>query len=99
MCTPIRNRIGARGACRNSKAQATASEARANAITKLSPSSCSTGRMRSSRQPNDPELLAARALMAEESLVDAIAKALKKAPPMTPQVRERVLGCSSHPGV
>ncbi|MGB8500811.1 hypothetical protein [Mycobacterium sp.] len=55
--------------------------------------------MRSSRQPNDPELLAARALMAEESLVDAIAKALKKAPPMTPQVRERVLGCSSHPGV
>jgi hypothetical protein len=32
-----------------------------------------------SRQPNDPKLLAARALMAEEFLVDAIAKALKKA--------------------
>jgi hypothetical protein len=48
-----------------------------------------------SRRPGDPELVAARALMAEESLVDAIAKALAKAPPLTPAVRERILGLLS----
>jgi len=32
---------------------------------------------------DDPELVAARAVMAEESLVDAIAKALSKAPSLT----------------
>ena len=40
----MRNRIGASGARCNSSAQATASEARAKAATKLSPSPCSTGR-------------------------------------------------------
>jgi hypothetical protein len=48
-----------------------------------------------SRQAGDPELVAARALMAEESLVDAINKALAKAPPLTPAVRERILGLLS----
>ena len=43
-----------------------------------------------SRPADDPELLAARSLMAEESLVDAVAKALKKSPPLTPAVRERI---------
>jgi hypothetical protein len=37
----------------------------------------------------------ARALMAEESLVDAISKALAKAPPLTPAMRERILGLLS----
>src|ERR1700738_3898984 len=40
----MRNRIGADGANCTPSAQATASEARANAATKLSPSPCSTGR-------------------------------------------------------
>ena len=31
----------------------------------------------------------------EESLIDAVSKALKKAPPLTPQVRERILGLLS----
>ena len=48
-----------------------------------------------SRKADDHELLAARALMAEESLVDAISKALAKAAPLTPAVRERILGLLS----
>ena len=40
----MRSRIGASGARCNSSAHATASLARANATTKLSPSPCSTGR-------------------------------------------------------
>src|SRR6516164_9275458 len=40
----MRSRIGASGARCNSSAHATASDARANAATKLSPSPCSTGR-------------------------------------------------------
>jgi hypothetical protein len=48
------------------------------------------GSLTRSRQPDDPELVAACALMAEESLVDAIAKALSKAPPLTRAVRERI---------
>src|ERR1700742_2809907 len=44
VCTPMRKLIGASDARCRSNAQATASEARANAITKLSPSPCSTGR-------------------------------------------------------
>jgi hypothetical protein len=39
---------------------------------------------------DDHELVAARAVMAEESLVDAIAKALSKAPSLTRAVRERI---------
>jgi hypothetical protein len=49
------------------------------------------GSLNRSRQADDPELLAARSLMAEDSLVDAVAKALKKAPPLAPQARERVI--------
>ena len=48
------------------------------------------GSLTRSRQPDDPELVAARAVMAEESLVDAIAKALSKAPSLTRAVRERI---------
>jgi hypothetical protein len=48
------------------------------------------GSLTRSRPADDPELLAARLRMAEESLVDAIAKALKKAPPLTRAVRERI---------
>ena len=50
------------------------------------------GALKRSRKPDDPELLASRAIMDEESLFDAVSKALKKAPPLTPQVRERILG-------
>jgi hypothetical protein len=44
VCTPMRSRIGDNGARSNCSAQATASDARANAATKLSPSPYSTGR-------------------------------------------------------
>ena len=50
------------------------------------------GALKRSRKPNDPELVRSRAIMDEESLVDAIVKALAKAPPLTPAVRERILG-------
>jgi hypothetical protein len=53
------------------------------------------GALKRSRKPDDPELLASRAIMAEESLVAAINKALAKAPPLTPAVRERILGLLS----
>jgi hypothetical protein len=49
------------------------------------------GSLSRSRPSDDPELLTARSLMAEESLVDAVAKALRKAPPLAPQARERVI--------
>ena len=42
------------------------------------------------RDPDDPELLAARRRMQEEALVTAISKALAKAPPMTDQLRARI---------
>ena len=48
------------------------------------------GSLTRSRPADDPELLAARSRMAEESLVDAVAKALKKSPPLTRAVRERI---------
>jgi hypothetical protein len=48
------------------------------------------GSLTRSRPADDPELLTARSLMAEESLVDAVAKALKRSPPLTPAVRERI---------
>jgi hypothetical protein len=36
--------------------------------------------------------------MAEETLVDAVAKALRKAPPLAPQARERVIALlDAHP--
>ncbi len=43
------------------------------------------------RRPDDPELLAARRRMHEEALVDAVAAAVFKAPPMTDTVRRRVI--------
>lgn len=43
------------------------------------------------RNPTDPVLLAARRRMHEEVLVDAIAKALTKAPPLTPTVCDRII--------
>ena len=48
------------------------------------------GALTRSRPADDPELLAARSHMAEESLVDAVAKALRKSPPLTRAVRERI---------
>jgi hypothetical protein len=52
-----------------------------------------------SRTPDDPELIASRQLMLEQAFIDAIDRALSKAPPMTPDVRERIVGLlSCHPG-
>ena len=42
------------------------------------------------RHPDDPELLEARRRMREELLVDAVTKALSKAPPLTPAVCDRI---------
>ena len=53
------------------------------------------GALTRSRKPDDPELLASRAVMDEESLVAAIAKALAKSPPLTPEVRQRIIGLLS----
>jgi hypothetical protein len=50
------------------------------------------GALKRSRKPDDPELLASRAIMDEESLVDAFAKAVAKSPPLTPEVCQRILG-------
>ncbi|MCX5044656.1 hypothetical protein OG921_15925 [Aldersonia sp. NBC_00410] len=56
------------------------------------------GSLTRSRPVDDPELAQARADMAEETLVDAVARALKKAPPLAPQARERVIALlSAHP--
>ena len=44
-----------------------------------------------SRPPDDPELVETRLCMQEEVLVNAITRALQKAPPMTPQLRERII--------
>ena len=43
------------------------------------------------RDPTDPELLDARRRMGEEALVEAVAKAVAKAPPITSSLRQRVL--------
>ena len=43
------------------------------------------------RRPDDPELLAARRRMRVEALLDAVATALSKAPPMTDTLRRRVI--------
>jgi hypothetical protein len=44
-----------------------------------------------SRSPDDPELVNTRLCMQQEVLVNAITRALQKAPPMTPQLRERII--------
>ncbi len=51
-----------------------------------------------SRPGDDPELVDARRLMQEERLVKAIEDALDKAPPMTTQVRQRIVGLLSQGG-
>ena len=56
------------------------------------------GSLTRSRPADDPELVEARAAMAEETLVDVVAKALRKAPPLAPQARERVIALlDAHP--
>ena len=47
------------------------------------------------REPNDPELVAAKHTMQEEALVIAITRALAKAPPMTDTIRARIIGLLS----
>jgi hypothetical protein len=47
------------------------------------------------RPPNDPVLLAARHEMQEAALMNAVEKALAKAPPMTDELRARILGLLS----
>jgi hypothetical protein len=44
-----------------------------------------------SRLADDPELVAARLRMQEHGLLDFINRALEKAPPMTGQLRERII--------
>ena len=48
-----------------------------------------------SRSTNDPELISERQKMAEEALVGAVERALAAGPPLTPPLRERVLGLLS----
>lgn len=43
------------------------------------------------RDPDDPELVAARTRMREEVLVNAISKALPNAPLLTPAVCDRII--------
>ena len=43
------------------------------------------------RHPADPELIDARRRMGEESLIVAVSNAVAKAPPITPEIRRRVL--------
>jgi hypothetical protein len=47
------------------------------------------------REPDDPELVAARQQMQEIALVNAIDKALAKAPPITEELRARIIALLS----
>jgi hypothetical protein len=47
------------------------------------------------RAPDDPELLAARREMQEAALMNAVEKALAKAPSMTDELRARIIGLLS----
>jgi hypothetical protein len=47
------------------------------------------------RPPGDPELVAAKHTMQEEALVIAITRALAKAPPMTEELRARIIALLS----
>lgn len=44
-----------------------------------------------SRAPDDPQLTASRQSMLELGLIDAIAQALNKAPPITDEICERIM--------
>jgi hypothetical protein len=48
-----------------------------------------------SRPPDDPELVETRLCMQQEVLVNAITRALRKAPPMTPQLLKRIIAVIS----
>jgi hypothetical protein len=47
------------------------------------------------RAPDDPELVAAKRTMQEIALVNAIERALTKAPPMTDELHQRIIGLLS----
>lgn len=47
------------------------------------------------RPADDPELATARKQMAEEKFVAAVERALAAAPPMRPEVRDRIIGLLS----
>lgn len=51
------------------------------------------------RDPQDPALITATAEQREEALIHAVEKALEKAPPLTPEVRQRVIGLLATSGV
>jgi hypothetical protein len=53
------------------------------------------GSLLRSREADDPELIAAKNLMLEEALVEAVRRAMLKAPAMTDAVRQRVIGLLS----
>jgi hypothetical protein len=44
------------------------------------------------RANDDPELASARQSMQEQILINAIDKALSEAPPLTPEMRSRIVG-------
>ena len=48
-----------------------------------------------SRPADDPELVASRQRMHEQGLIDAIDRALQKAPPITGKVHERIIALPS----
>lgn len=50
------------------------------------------GGLTRSRSSDDPELVAARLQMAEAKFVAAVERALAAAPPLRPEIRERVVG-------
>ena len=47
------------------------------------------------RAPDDPELLDTKHAMQAEALVVAVEKALRKAPPMSDELRQRIIGLLS----
>lgn len=47
------------------------------------------------RPADDPQLVSARAQLREDVLINAVERALAKAPPLTPEVRQRVIGLLS----
>jgi hypothetical protein len=44
------------------------------------------------RDHNDPEIADVRRRLAEETLVAAVERAVSEAPPLTPEVRTRIIG-------
>lgn len=47
------------------------------------------------RPDDDPALIAARARLGDELFIQAVEKAIAAAPPLTPELRERVVGLLS----